>query len=151
MQQFVEENHLRWDSLGEFLALAASLEHLGNVTGNKKAFVLAQTLDDATGVFLDEDRSPQRDVGQLDNRGGHFYIALYWAEALAKQTDDAALQKQFNPIAKALRSSEQKIVDELNAAQGVKVDIGGYYKADPALCSKAMKPSATLNAILAGV
>ncbi len=151
VQQFVEENHLRWDSLGEFLALAASFEHLGNVTGNKKAFVLAKTLDDATGVFLDEDRSPQRDVGQLDNRGSHFYIALYWAEALAKQTDDAALQKQFTPIAKALRSNEQQIVSELNAAQGVKVDIGGYYKADPALCSKAMKPSATLNAILAGI
>ncbi len=151
VQQFSEENHLRWDSLGEFLALAASFEHLGNVTGNKKAFVLAKTLDDATGVFLDEDRSPQRDVGQLDNRGSHFYIALYWAEALAKQTDDAALQKQFTPIAKALRSNEQQIVGELNAAQGVKVDIGGYYKADPALCSKAMRPSATLNGILAGI
>jgi isocitrate dehydrogenase len=151
VQQFLEENHLRWDSLGEFLALAASFEHLGNVTGNKKALVLAKTLDDATGVFLDEDRSPQRDVGQLDNRGSHFYIALYWAEALAKQTDDAELQKQFTPIAKVLRDNEQLIVGELNAAQGMKVDIGGYYKADPALCAKAMKPSATLNGILAGI
>jgi isocitrate dehydrogenase len=151
VQQFLEENHLRWDSLGEFLALAASFEHLGNVTGTKKAFVLANTLDKATGVFLDEDRSPQRDVGQLDNRGSHFYIALYWAEALAEQSDDLILQKQFVGIAENLRRNEQKIVGELNSAQGVKVDIGGYYKPVPALCSKAMRPSATFNSILASI
>jgi isocitrate dehydrogenase len=151
VQQFLEENHLRWDSLGEFLALAASFEHLGNVTGNKKAFVLANTLDKATGVFLDEDRSPQRDVGQLDNRGSHFYIALYWAEALAEQSDDLVLQKQFVGIAENLRRNEQQIVKELNAAQGVKVDIGGYYKPVPALCAKSMRPSATFNNILASI
>jgi isocitrate dehydrogenase len=151
VQQFVEENHLRWDSLGEFLALAASLEHLGNVTGNRKAFVLATTLDKATGVFLDDDRSPQRDVGQLDNRGSHFYIALYWAEALAAQNDDAALQKQFTPVAQALRANEAKIVGELNACQGVKVDMGGYYKPVPALCRQAMRASTTLNTIIDGL
>ncbi len=151
VQQFLEENHLRWDSLGEFLAVAASFEHLGNVTGNKKAFVLANTLDKATGEFLDEDRSPQRDVGQLDNRGSHFYIALYWAEALAEQSDDLILQKQFVGIAENLRRNEQKIIAELNSAQGVKVDIGGYYKPVPALCAKAMRPSATFNSILASI
>ncbi|MEY4641123.1 MAG: isocitrate dehydrogenase, partial [Pseudomonadota bacterium] len=148
VQQFVEENHLRWDSLGEFLALAASLEHLGNVTGNRKAFVLASTLDAATGVFLDEDRSPERDVGQLDNRGSHFYIALYWAEALAAQSDDAELQQQFKPVAQVLRGNEQKIVGEMNSAQGVRVDMGGYYKPEPELCRQAMRPSATLNSII---
>src|SRR5690606_5312438 len=112
----------------EFLALAASLEHLGNVSGNKKAFILADTLDKATGTFLDEDRTPQRDVGQLDNRGSHYYLALYWAEALARQSDDLVLQKQFLPIADALRRNEDKIVAELNRAQGETVDIGGYYK-----------------------
>ncbi|MGV3590786.1 MAG: NADP-dependent isocitrate dehydrogenase [Gammaproteobacteria bacterium] len=151
VQQFLEENHLRWDSLGEFLALAASLEHLGNVTGNKKALVLADTLDKATGVFLDEDRSPQRDVGQLDNRGSHYYLALYWAEALAAQGEDAALQKQFQPVAKALRANEAKIVGELNACQGVKLDIGGYYKPVPTLCRQAMRPSTTLNTIIDGL
>jgi isocitrate dehydrogenase len=151
VQQFLEENHLRWDSLGEFLALAASFEHLGNVSGNKKAFVLANTLDKATGEFLDEDRSPQRDVGQLDNRGSHFYIALYWAEALAEQSDDLVLQKQFVGIAENLRRNEQKIIGELNSAQGVKVDIGGYYRPVPALCANAMRPSSTFNNILAGI
>jgi len=151
VQQFLEENHLRWDSLGEFLALAASLEHLGNATGNRKAFILADTLDQATGVFLDEDKSPERDVGQLDNRGSHYYLALYWAEALAAQADDADLQKQFKPIASALRANEQKIVAELNECQGVKVDIGGYYKPVPTLCSKAMRPSTTLNTIIDGL
>lgn len=149
VQQFLEENHLRWDSLGEFMALAASLEHMGNVTGNKQAFVLSKTLDDATGVFLDEDRSPQRDAGQLDNRGSHYYLALYWAEALAAQNDDAALKARFAPVAKELRAKETVIVNELNSAQGVKVDIKGYYKPDPALCAKAMRPSSTLNDILA--
>jgi isocitrate dehydrogenase len=151
VQQFLEENHLRWDSLGEFLALAASFEHLGNVSGNKKAFVLANTLDKATGEFLDKDRSPQRDVGQLDNRGSHFYLALYWAEALAEQSDDLILQKQFVGIAENLRRNEEKIVGELNSAQGVKVDIGGYYKPVPALCAKAMRPSTTFNNILASI
>jgi isocitrate dehydrogenase len=149
VQQFIEENHLRWDSLGEFMALAASLEHMGNVTGNKQAFVLAKTLDDATGVFLDEDKSPQRDAGQLDNRGSHYYLALFWAEALAAQNDDAALKARFAPLAKQLRDNEQTIVNELNSAQGVKVDMGGYYKPDPAICAKTMRPSATFNNILA--
>jgi len=149
VQQFLEENHLRWDSLGEFLALAASLEHLGNVTGNSQAFVLARTLDQATGRFLEENKSPLRDVGELDNRGSHFYLALFWAEALADQNDDAGLKARFQPLATALRSNEQKIVDELNLAQGVKVDVGGYYRPDPTLCASAMRPSATLNGILA--
>ncbi len=148
VQQFLEENHLRWDSLGEFFALAASLEHLSNVTGNRQAMTLAKTLDAATGVFLDEDRSPQRDAGQLDNRGSHFYLSLYWAEALAAQNDDAVLKARFAPIAQQLRSQEAAIVHELNSAQGVKVDIGGYYRTDPALCEKAMRPSKTLNAII---
>ncbi|HTR00091.1 MAG TPA: NADP-dependent isocitrate dehydrogenase [Candidatus Acidoferrum sp.] len=148
VQQFLEENHLRWDSLGEFMALAASLEHLGNTTGSKQALVLAKTLDDATGVFLDQDKSPQRDAGQLDNRGSHFYLTLFWAEALAAQNDDAALKARFAPVAKQLRASEATIVNELNSAQGVKVDIGGYYKPDPALMSKAMRPSKALNAII---
>jgi isocitrate dehydrogenase len=148
VQQFTAENHLRWDSLGEFLALAASLEHLANVTGNEKARVLSETLDQATGVFLDEDKSPMRDVGELDNRGSHFYLALYWAEALAAQDRDTGLKSTFAPVASQLRSKEKVIVEELNSAQGVAVDIGGYYKPDPALCSKAMRPSATLNAII---
>jgi isocitrate dehydrogenase len=148
VQQFLEENHLRWDSLGEFLALAASLEHLFNVSGNKQALVLSQTLDKATGTFLEENRSPMRDAGELDNRGSHFYLALYWAEEIAQQNDDAALKQKFMPVAIELRSKEQQIVDELNKIQGVKVEIGGYYKPDPALISKAMRPSATLNALL---
>jgi isocitrate dehydrogenase len=150
VQQFLEENHLRWDSLGEFLALAASLEHLGNVTDKKAALVLANTLDQATGIFLDENKSPMRDAGQLDNRGSHFYLALYWAEALAAQTEDANLQARFKPLAAALRSNEAAIVNELNSVQGVPVDIGGYYKPDPALCNKHMRPSTMLNKIIAG-
>jgi isocitrate dehydrogenase len=148
VQQFLEENHLRWDSLGEFLALAASLEHLGNVTGKKAALVLAKTLDQATGVFLDENKSPMRDAGELDNRGSHFYLALYWAEALAAQTESTELQQQFKPLAALLRTNETAIVNELNSVQGVKIDIGGYYKPDPALCSKHMRPSALLNKII---
>jgi isocitrate dehydrogenase len=151
VQQFLEENHLRWDSLGEFLALAASLEHLANVTGNEKARVLSATLDAATGLFLDQDKSPQRDVGQLDNRGSHFYLALYWAEALAAQSKDAQLQATFAPVAKALRAQEATIVNELNSAQGVVVNIAGYYSPDAELCAKAMRPSATFNGILAGM
>ena len=149
VQQFLEENHLRWDSLGEFLALAASLEHLANVTGNAQARVLSETLDRATGTFLEEDKSSQRDAGQLDNRGSHFYLALYWAEELAKQTADASLRQRFAGVAQELRSKEQQIVAELNGPQGRPVQTGGYYKPDPRLCSEAMRPSATLNAIVA--
>lgn len=149
VQQFVEENHLRWDSLGEFLALAASLEHLGTTTDNAKALVLAKTLDQANGQFLDSNKSPSRKVGQLDNRGSHFYLALYWAQALAAQSDDLELQAQFIALAKSLTDNEEKIVAELNEVQGKPVDIGGYYHADPQLTSQAMRPSATFNAALA--
>ncbi len=148
VQQFVEEDFLRWDSLGEFMALAASLEHLGNAYGNAKALVLAKTLDQATGKFLDTDKSPARKVGGLDNRGSHFYLALYWAEALAEQTEDPALQAQFKGLAKALKDNEATIVAELKAAQGKPVDIGGYYHPDTSKASKAMRPSNTLNQVL---
>ena len=149
VQQFNKENHLRWDSLGEFLALAASLEHLSNVTGNAKAQVLADTLDQATAKFLQENKSPSRKVNELDNRGSHFYLALYWAQALAAQSADAELQATFAPIASSLTDNEQTIVFELNDAQGPAMDINGYYFADTELASKAMRPSATLNSILA--
>jgi isocitrate dehydrogenase len=145
VQQFVEEGFLRWDSLGEFMALAASLEHLAEVHKNAKAKVLAKTLDEATGKFLDTDKSPARKVGGLDNRGSHFYLALYWAQALAAQTDDKDLQAKFAGIAKALTDNEAKIVQELGAVQGKPVDIGGYYRPNPDKASKAMRPSATLN------
>lgn len=148
VEQFVEENHLRWDSLGEFLAIAVSLEHLAATTGNKTAQVLADTLDTATGRLLDEDRSPSRKVKELDNRGSHFYLALYWAQALAAQAIDGNLQQRFAPIASALAANETKIVDELNSVQGQPQDIGGYYFPDPQKTSAAMRPSATLNAIL---
>ena len=148
VQQFVEEDFLRWDSLGEFMALAASLEHLGDITSNKKALVLAKALDDATGKFLDTDKSPARAVGGLDNRGSHFYLALYWAQALAAQTEDTALQAQFAAPAKALTDNEATIVAELKAAQGKPVDIGGYYHPDAAKTTAAMRPSQTLNKIL---
>ena len=151
VQQFVEENHLRWDSLGEFLALAASLEHLANTYGNQKAAVLAKTLDQANGQFLDSNKSPSRKVGQLDNRGSHFYLALYWAQALAAQSEDLELQAQFAGLAKALSDNEEKIVAELNEVQGKSVDIGGYYHASAELTSQAMRPSATLNAALAAL
>ncbi|MDT8397040.1 MAG: NADP-dependent isocitrate dehydrogenase [Pseudomonadales bacterium] len=148
VQQFVEENHLRWDSLGEFLALAASLEHLANATGNEKARILAVTLDAATGKFLLEDKSPSRKVGELDNRGSHFYLALYWAEALAAQDQDAALKECFSKLAQVLADNEVDIVAELNAVQGAKVVLDGYYWPDPDLCSKAMRPSTILNKAL---
>jgi len=148
VQQFVEEGFLRWDSLGEFLALAASLEHLGESQGNARAKVLAKTLDQATGKFLDEDKSPARKVGGLDNRGSHFYLCLYWAQALAAQTDDKQLQEKFAPLARTLAENEAKIVQELGAAQGKPVDIGGYYRPDTTLTSKAMRPSNTLNTAL---
>ncbi|WP_296253367.1 NADP-dependent isocitrate dehydrogenase [Pseudomonas sp. UBA4194] len=151
VQQLVEENFLRWDSLGEFLALAASLEHLGTTYNNPKALVLAATLDKATGQFLDNNKSPSRKVGNIDNRGSHFYLALYWAQALAAQTEDAALQAQFAPLAKTLSENEAKIVAELNAVQGKPVDIGGYYYANADLTRKAMRPSETLNAAIASL
>jgi isocitrate dehydrogenase len=148
VQQFEKENHLRWDSLGEFLALAASLEHLSNTTGNTKAQVLANTLDKATGVFLDENRSPSRKVNEIDNRGSHYYLALYWAQALAEQSDDQELQQAFSELALNLTKNEDKIVEELNKAQGKPVDIKGYYHADVQLAADAMRPSQTLNALI---
>ena len=149
VQQLVEENHLRWDSLGEFLALAVSFEDLGIKTNNSKAKLLAKTLDEATGKLLDNNQGPRAKTGQLDNRGSHFYLAMYWAEALAAQTEDLELQARFAPLAKALTTNEQKIVDELNAVQGKPVDIGGYYMPDPAKMAAVMRPSATFNAALA--
>ncbi len=151
VQQFVEEDYLRWDSLGEFLALAASLEHLGNRYDNAGATVLAKTLDQANGQFLDNDKSPSRKLGGIDNRGSHFYIALYWAQALAAQDDDAALKARFAPLAKALADNEQTIVEELAAVQGKAVDIGGYYRPDVAKASAAMRPSSTFNSALAAL
>ena len=148
VQQLVEENHLRWDSLGEFLALAVSLEHLAEVADNARAKVLATTLDEATGRLLAEDRSPSRRVGELDNRGSHFYLALYWAEALAAQEDDAALAGDFAPLAERLRAEEETIVGELSRVQGEPVDIGGYYYPDVERCVAVMRPSATFNAAL---
>ncbi|OHC12627.1 MAG: isocitrate dehydrogenase (NADP(+)) [Pseudomonadales bacterium GWC1_66_9] len=151
VQQFLEEGYLRWDSLGEFLALAASLEHLGSTYKNPKALVLASTLDQATGKVLDNNKSPARKVGEIDNRGSHFYLALYWAQALAAQTEDKELQAQFTNLAKTLTDNEAKIVGELAAAQGKPVDIAGYYHSNVELTSKAMRPSATLNAALAAL
>ncbi len=151
VEQFVEENHLRWDSLGEFLALAASLEHLSQVAGNQGAQVLAETLDQATALFLDNDKSPTRKLGQLDNRGSHFYLALYWAQALAAQTKDLALQQRFAPLAATLAANEATIVHELNSIQGKAVDIGGYYRLDDALATVAMRPSQTFNQALAAL
>ncbi|WP_347901023.1 NADP-dependent isocitrate dehydrogenase [Pseudomonas purpurea] len=151
VQQLLEENFLRWDSLGEFLALAASLEHLGVTYNNPKALVLAKTLDQATGQFLDNNKSPSRKVGNIDNRGSHFYLALYWAQALAAQAEDTTLQAQFSQLAKTLTENEASIVAELNAVQGKPVEIGGYYHADAALISKAMRPSNTFNAAIAAL
>lgn len=148
VQQFEAENYLRWDSLGEFLALAVAFEHLAGVTGNTKAAVLAETLDAATGRVLEENRSPARRVGGLDNRGSHFYLALYWAQALAQQTTDTGLAGEFASLAETLTTSEAAIVSELNQVQGAPCDVGGYYKPDAALASAAMRPSATLNAAL---
>ncbi|MBU3866674.1 NADP-dependent isocitrate dehydrogenase [Streptomyces sp. 4503] len=149
VQQLVKENYLRWDSLGEFLALAVSFEHLAQKTGNARAQVLADTLDRATGSFLAENKSPSRRVGGIDNRGSHFYLALYWAQELARQTDDAALAKAFAQLAEVLTAQEQTIVDELLAVQGSPVDIGGYYQPNTAKAAAVMRPSATLNQALA--
>ncbi|MGO4876913.1 NADP-dependent isocitrate dehydrogenase [Pedobacter sp. AJM] len=151
IEQFIEEGYLRWDSLGEFLALQASLEHLSQTQNNAKAQVLADALDEANAKFLATDKSPGRKLGSIDNRGSHFYLALYWAEALAAQTKDAELQARFAPLAKALTENESKINEELIGAQGKPQNIGGYYHPNDELTNKAMRPSATLNAALAGL
>ncbi|HLS84591.1 MAG TPA: NADP-dependent isocitrate dehydrogenase [Arenimonas sp.] len=151
VQQFLAENYLRWDSLGEFLALQASLEHVAARYDHGAAAVLARALDTANGRILDENRSPARKLGQLDNRGSHFYLALYWAQALAGQDEDAGLKARFAPLARALAENEAKIVAELNSVQGQPVDIGGYYRPDPAKAAAAMRPSATFNAALASL
>jgi isocitrate dehydrogenase len=151
VEQFQHEGYLRWDSLGEFLALGASLEHLAQTSGNKDVQVLAETLDEANGKILEYNRSPARKVGELDNRGSHFYLALYWAQALAGQNKSSALAARFKPLAAALAANETKINAELIAAQGKPVDTGGYYLPDPAKTSAAMRPSATLNAALAAL
>ena len=148
VQQLLEENHLRWDSLGEFLALAVSIEELGQKHKNSKAKVLAETLDAATGRLLENDKSPSRKVGEIDNRGSHFYLSLYWAEELAKQSQDLDLASQFTALYKELSENEQVIVKELADVQGKAVDIGGYYLADPQKCSNIMRPSKTFNKIL---
>jgi isocitrate dehydrogenase len=151
VQQLLKENHLRWDSLGEFLALAVSFEHLATTTGNKRAQVLADTLDRATGTFLLENKSPRRKVGELDNRGSHFYLAKYWAQELAKQSDDAELAADFAAVSEALTSNEDTIVAELLAVQGSPVDIGGYYRPDVAKVASVMRPSATFTEVLSGL
>jgi isocitrate dehydrogenase len=151
VQQFLEENHLRWDSLGEFLALAVSLEHLGTSKNNSKALILGETLDDATDKFLENDKSPSRKVGELDNRGSHLYLAMYWAEGLAKQDKDAALKATFSKIANDLKLNENKIVTELNESQGNVNNIAGYYLPNEDLANNAMRPNNTLNGILEGI
>ena len=148
VQQFLQENHLRWDSLGEFLALAVSLEHLGTTNNNPKALVLGETLDEATDKFLENDKSPSRKVGELDIRGSHFYLALYWAEALANQNKNAELKAEFTIIAEALSKNEAKIISELSSIQGNSIDIGGYYLQNEDLATSAMRPNSTLNSIL---
>ena len=150
VQQLVNENYLRWDSLGEFMALVPSLEHIASNTGNTQAQALADALDEATTRFLEEDKSPTRRLGGIDNRGSHFYLALFWAEALSQQNQEPALAAAAEPFAKALRSQEQTVVDELIAVQGNKVDLGGYYRPDEAKCREIMRPSPTFNAALAG-
>ena len=148
VQQLLAENHLRWDSLGEFLALAVSLEDLAQKTSNSKVQVLATALDKANSLFLNNDKSPSRKVGELDTRGSHFYLAMYWAQSLAEQSDDKELQELFTPIAQQLTDNENKIVEELIKVQGKAVDLGGYYRPDSALASTVMRPSKTLNVII---
>jgi isocitrate dehydrogenase len=148
VQQLLEENHLRWDSLGEFLALAVSLEDLAQKSGNTKAQVLAETLDQANSAFLNSDKSPSRKVGELDTRGSHFYLALYWTRALAEQTKDKDLQQLFIPLAQQLSANEETIIKELNSVQGKPVDIGGYYHPNRELVTRVMRPSTTFNNIL---
>jgi isocitrate dehydrogenase len=150
VQQFVAENHLRWDSLGEFLALAVSLEHLADVNQNPKAKILAEALDAATGKLLDGGKSPSRKVNELDNRGSHFYLAMYWAQELASSPDES-LAAKFGPLAEQLEANEEKIVAELNAVQGAAVNIGGYYSPDMDLVAAAMRPSKTFNSALASL
>jgi isocitrate dehydrogenase len=151
VQQLVKENYLRWDSLGEFFALAASLEHLAGYDDNARARILGDTLDKATETFLNEDRSPGRKLGTIDNRGSHFYLALYWAEELAKQTEDADLAAAFASLASTLRGNEKVIVDELLAVQGEPADIGGYFRPDSEKTAAVMRPSATFNEALASL
>jgi isocitrate dehydrogenase len=151
VQQFIEENHLRWDSLGEFLAFAVSLAHLGENNNNAKAIVLGDTLDDATSKLLANRKSPSRKVNELDNRGSHFYLAMYWAQELANQNDNAELKSEFTPIAARLEANAVKIVHELNSVQGVAVDTKGYYYPNDDITSKAMRPSATLNEVLESI
>jgi isocitrate dehydrogenase len=151
VQQFLRENHLRWDSLGEFLALVPSLELLADHEDNPRARILAATLDRATGQVLEENRSPTRKTGELDNRGSHFYLALYWARELAEQDEDSDLAARFQPLAEKLSSAEEEIVGELAAVQGEPVEIGGYYRPDPERVSAAMRPSDTFNRTLSGL
>jgi isocitrate dehydrogenase len=148
VQQFESEGHLRWDSLGEFLALAVSIEDLAEKTRNRKAQVLAEALDEANSQFLENNKSPSRKVGEIDNRGSHFYLAMYWAKALAQQTSNPELQSRFRQVADDLERNEAEIVAELEAAQGQPVDMGGYYHPDSARVAKAMRPSSTFNAII---
>jgi isocitrate dehydrogenase len=151
VQQFVEEGHLRWDSLGEFLAIAVTLEDLGRKTNNENALILAEALDKANSKYLNNDKSPSRKVGEIDNRGSHFYLAMYWAEALAAQDKNPELQAKFAALVKTLTENEDKIVGELSAAQGQAVDIDGYYFANPEKASQAMRPSETLNGAIAAI
>jgi isocitrate dehydrogenase len=151
VQQFVEEGHLRWDSLGEFLALAVALETLGRQTGNANALLLGKTLNQATGAYLDNAKSPSRKVNELDNRGSHFYLAMYWAQAVAAQNENTELQALFAKLAQQLSDNEETILAELLAAQGNPVDIGGYFQPDAEKTRRAMRPSATLNRILDAV
>jgi isocitrate dehydrogenase len=148
VEQLLTENHLRWDSLGEFLALAVSLEDLANKTNNAKVKVLATALDKANSQFLSNNKSPSSKAGELDTRGSHFYLAMYWAQALSKQNEDSELKNIFTPVAEQLTSNEEKIVNELNSVQGKAVDLGGYYHPDKERISKVMRPSATLNAVI---
>ena len=148
VQQLTSENYLRWDSLGEFLALGVSLEHFAEKDGNRKAAILSKTLDDATSKFLDNDKSPTRRIGGIDNRGSHYYLAMYWAQELASQNDHAELKAQFTPLSEALTQNESKIIEELIAVQGQPADIGGYYYMNDALATAIMRPSSTLNSII---
>jgi isocitrate dehydrogenase len=148
VQQLIEQNHLRWDSLGEFLALAVSIEDLAIKTDNAKAKVLAAALDKANGLFLNYDKSPSRNVGELDTRGSHFYLAMYWAQALAEQSDDAELKALFTPVAEKLTANESRIVEELNSVQGKTVELGGYYCPNVDKTAQVMRPSATFNAVI---
>ncbi len=148
VQQFIKEGYLRWDSLGEFMALSASFEHLANTRDNTKAAVLAKTLDAAIGTFLLNDKSPARKIGQIDNRGSHFYLAMYWADELAKQSDDMDLKTEFASVSKQMRENENKIIFELNSVQGKAIDIGGYYLPNEEKVSKYMRPSKAFNSII---